>query len=155
MLDEDADLNWYDYGFRNYDPQIGRFMQLDPLTDSYPFLTPYQYASNDPITNIDIDGLEGGDVVKAGFNLPEVGAALMDNATEFGKTFHITFSGFKTATGNTSKVVHHVVNRTANAFPDECPPLSLTLISFLRGTRRTELNFIFRYDEFPSKSIRV
>jgi RHS repeat-associated protein len=56
---EEGDLNWLDYGFRNYDPQIGRFPQLDPLTDDYPFLTPYQYASNDPITNIDIDGLEG------------------------------------------------------------------------------------------------
>jgi len=59
VLFDDADLNWYDYGFRNYDPQIGRFTQLDPLTDSYPFLTPYQYASCDPITNIDVDGLEG------------------------------------------------------------------------------------------------
>jgi RHS repeat-associated protein len=59
-LFDDADLNWYDYGFRNYDPQIGRFPQLDPLTYSYPFLTPYQYASCDPIDNIDIDGLEGG-----------------------------------------------------------------------------------------------
>jgi hypothetical protein len=38
-------------------------MQLDPLTHEYPFLTPYQYASNDPITNIDIDGLEGGSAV--------------------------------------------------------------------------------------------
>jgi RHS repeat-associated protein len=63
LLDEDADLGWLDYGFRSYDPQIGRFPQLDPLTDSYPFLTPYQYASNDPITNIDIDGLEGGPAV--------------------------------------------------------------------------------------------
>lgn len=59
-LFEDADLDWYDYGFRNYDPQIGRFVELDPLTNHYPFLTPYQYASCDPITNIDIDGLEGG-----------------------------------------------------------------------------------------------
>ncbi|MBY0481792.1 MAG: RHS repeat-associated core domain-containing protein [Chitinophagaceae bacterium] len=59
-LFDDGDLNWYDYGFRNYDPQIGRFTQLDPLTDDYPQLTPYQYASNDPIGNIDIDGLEGG-----------------------------------------------------------------------------------------------
>ena len=59
MLDEDADLNWLDYGFRNYDPQIGKFPQLDPLTDEYPLLTPFQYASCDPITNIDVDGLEG------------------------------------------------------------------------------------------------
>jgi RHS repeat-associated protein len=56
---DDADLNWYDYGYRNYDPQIGRFPQLDPLTDNYPELTNYQYASNDPILNIDLDGLEG------------------------------------------------------------------------------------------------
>src|SRR6185312_3379572 len=56
---DDADLDWYDYGFRNYDPQIGRFPQLDPLTDDYPELTNYQYASNDPILNIDLDGLEG------------------------------------------------------------------------------------------------
>jgi len=57
---EDADLNWYDYGFRNYDAQIGRFPQLDPLTDDYPELTNYQYASCEPIANIDIDGLEKG-----------------------------------------------------------------------------------------------
>ncbi len=37
LIDE-ADLDWYDYGFRNYDPQIGRFVQLDPLTDEYPEL---------------------------------------------------------------------------------------------------------------------
>ncbi len=58
LIDE-ADLDWYDYGFRNYDPQIGRFLQLDPLTDYYPELTPYQYASDEPIANIDLDGLEG------------------------------------------------------------------------------------------------
>lgn len=62
-LFEEADLNWYDYGFRNYDAQIGRFVQLDPLTDYFPELTPYQYASCDPITNIDIDGLEGAEAV--------------------------------------------------------------------------------------------
>ena len=65
-LIDDADLGWYDYGFRYYDPQIGRFPQLDPLTHSYPYLTPYQYASCDPITNIDVDGLEGEDIVTLG-----------------------------------------------------------------------------------------
>ncbi len=57
-LFDDGGLNWLDYGYRNYDPQIGRFPQLDPLSDDFPMLTPFQYASDDPISNIDLDGLE-------------------------------------------------------------------------------------------------
>lgn len=50
----------YDYGFRIYNAQIGKFLSVDPLTKGYPMLTPYQFASNRPIDLIDIDGLEGG-----------------------------------------------------------------------------------------------
>jgi RHS repeat-associated protein len=52
--------NQQDYGMRIYDPRLGRFLSVDPITKNYPMLTPYQYASNNPIQNIDIDGLEGG-----------------------------------------------------------------------------------------------
>jgi hypothetical protein len=31
---------------------------VDPLTKNYPFLTPYQYASNRPIDGVDLDGME-------------------------------------------------------------------------------------------------
>ncbi len=65
-LFDDGDLNWSDYGFRNYDAQIGRFVQIDPLADSYDGLTSYHYAANEPIGNVDIDGLGVGDVIKAG-----------------------------------------------------------------------------------------
>ena len=47
-----------DYGFRIYNPSIGKFLSVDPLTKSYPMLTPYQFASNRPIDGIDLDGLE-------------------------------------------------------------------------------------------------
>lgn len=50
--------NFQDYGMRSYNPRIGRFFTLDPLAISYPNLTPYQYASNSPIANTDLDGLE-------------------------------------------------------------------------------------------------
>jgi RHS repeat-associated protein len=39
----------YDYGFRIYDPRLVRFKSVDPLTGSYPYFTPYQFASNNPI----------------------------------------------------------------------------------------------------------
>ena len=50
--------NQYDYGFRIYDPRLGRFLSVDPLTKEYPWYTPYQYAGNKPIAFIDRDGLE-------------------------------------------------------------------------------------------------
>jgi RHS repeat-associated protein len=50
----------YDYGFRIYNPQIAKFLSVDPLTKDYPYYTPYQYAGNTPIWAIDIDGLEMG-----------------------------------------------------------------------------------------------
>lgn len=47
-----------DYGFRIYNPSLGRFFSTDPLSKSYPMLTPYQFASNTPIQATDLDGLE-------------------------------------------------------------------------------------------------
>ncbi|MEZ4909520.1 MAG: hypothetical protein R2774_01530 [Saprospiraceae bacterium] len=41
-----------------YNPSIGKFLSVDPITDEYPELTPYQFASNRPIQGIDLDGLE-------------------------------------------------------------------------------------------------
>ena len=46
------------YTFRMHDPRIGRFFAVDPLTKSYPQLTPYQFASNRPIDGIEMEGLE-------------------------------------------------------------------------------------------------
>ena len=51
-------LSTYDYGFRIYNPALGRFLSVDPLTGSYPWYTPYQFAGNKPIWCVDLDGLE-------------------------------------------------------------------------------------------------
>jgi RHS repeat-associated protein len=53
-----GDQNHYDYGFRIYNPTIGKFLSTDPLTRDYPWYTPYQFAGNTPIMAIDLDGLE-------------------------------------------------------------------------------------------------
>jgi RHS repeat-associated protein len=53
--------NQQDYGMRIYDPRLGRFLSVDPLTRQYSFYTPYQFAANSPILSVDIDGLEASD----------------------------------------------------------------------------------------------
>ncbi len=50
--------NLLDYGNRLYDPLVGRFLSVDPLTRDYAFYSPYQYAGNKPIQFTDLDGLE-------------------------------------------------------------------------------------------------
>jgi len=50
--------NQQDYGMRIYDPRLGRFLSVDPLSKSFPYYSPYQYAGNMPIYAIDLDGQE-------------------------------------------------------------------------------------------------
>ena len=54
-----ASLEWYDFSARMYDPQIGRFFTPDPNAESYPFVTPYNYAFNNPILISDPTGKDG------------------------------------------------------------------------------------------------
>jgi len=48
----------YDFGARMYDARLGRWLSVDPLQAKYPGLSPYNFASNTPISGIDLNGLE-------------------------------------------------------------------------------------------------
>jgi RHS repeat-associated protein len=50
--------NSINYKARIYDDRLGKFLSVDPLTQHYPWYTPYQFAGNTPIQAIDMDGLE-------------------------------------------------------------------------------------------------
>jgi RHS repeat-associated protein len=50
--------NQQDYGLRIYDPRLGKFLSVDPLTDYFPWYSPYHYAGNTPIQAVDLDGAE-------------------------------------------------------------------------------------------------
>ncbi len=51
--------NYLDYGFRQMDPQLGRWHVVDALAEKYYSHSPYAYTKNDPINHIDILGLCG------------------------------------------------------------------------------------------------
>jgi RHS repeat-associated protein len=54
---DELGLNVYDYGFRLYDPAIGRMQNPDPLAELAYELTPNRYCFNNPMRFIDPSGL--------------------------------------------------------------------------------------------------
>lgn len=67
-----GDGNQQDYGMRIYDPRLGRFLSVDPIAIDYPWNSTYAFAENEPIANIDLDGLEKTSAI----NKPNTGQVL-------------------------------------------------------------------------------
>ena len=53
---DELGLNEYAFGFRDYDPAIGRWNVIDPLAEKYITTSPYAFVQNNPLINREIDG---------------------------------------------------------------------------------------------------
>ncbi len=69
---EMSGLDTYDYGFRGYTPSFARFTTMDVLMEKEYGFTPYSYAKNQWINNIDFMGLLPKNFRLGGFQYTEI-----------------------------------------------------------------------------------
>ena len=77
----------YDYGFRGYYPAIVRFTSIDPLAEAKYSGSPYIYAANNPVKNIDWLGLSASTTTD-----PDEIAALLSHLGSGGSVNDYDFS---------------------------------------------------------------
>jgi len=61
-FNDDLGVNYYEFKYRNHDPQIGRFIQIDPLAEEYVYNSTYAFSENKVTGHIELEGLEAVDI---------------------------------------------------------------------------------------------
>ena len=55
-----GDNNEYAFEYRIYNPRLGKFLSIDPLTKDYVYNSPYAFSENKVIQFVELEGLETG-----------------------------------------------------------------------------------------------
>jgi RHS repeat-associated protein len=75
-FDDELGLNWVQFKWRNHDPQIGRFIEIDPLSDDYEYNSTYAFSENKVISHVELEGLEAVEIIVSTIEAVGVGVGV-------------------------------------------------------------------------------
>jgi RHS repeat-associated protein len=56
--EKDAETGYSYFGARYYDSDLSIWLSVDPMSDKYPSMSPYNYCADNPVILVDPDGRE-------------------------------------------------------------------------------------------------
>jgi hypothetical protein len=94
-----------------HDPQIGRFFEVDPLSDKYVHNSPYAFSENKVIAHIELEGLE---TVSADYVISRLKGELAGAVQGFANWIDNTFSGTTKTTVTTTQSMSTTTGSTTS-----------------------------------------
>jgi len=64
--EKQQETGWYSFKWRNYDPTMARFFNVDPLSEKYAYQSHYNFSENRVVDGVELEGLEASIINKAG-----------------------------------------------------------------------------------------
>lgn len=151
-----------DYGARFYDPAIARWTTVDPLAEKYLSISPYVYVANNPLSNIDPDGMKIVPIHGTWSN-PSTWGDLTGIANASSNFFGDSNLGgsFKWSGGNytsmrtkaANELIDHV--RSEMACANSCEPITLVGHSHGGNVAIEAINMMVDMEEFDGVEINL
>ena len=132
-LTENFGFDLIEYSFRMYNPEIGRFIQIDPLAEDFEYNGSYNFAENRVIEAIELEGLEAF-FVHGTWNDPDFMSSTQKNRItkvfENQKKYDLPWSG-----DNTDRARREAANKLVELIADKRDKneSSITLVGHSHG----------------------